>query len=995
MGKDTSQKDRRTEALHPDYFKVDERSLFDLYQETQRLAGALVFYESSKDKPTNYWSAFFEEASFYLQKVTSEEWKNDLSRQSPGQCPSHLGLFVAFLKLFGYAQHQLNSLTAAHLHFFYHKILGQERRGIRPDKVYVFFGLARNVEKYLLPRRTSLLAGKDSEGNDIIYTTDREVFLHHAKVVQSKAIHHWRTSDSSINAYPIANSLDGLGKPLQEGQGWYPFGHPDMSHTPASIGFGIGSPMLLLKEGRRVITISISLIDQRIASDIATLKPDELEAQFTAPEQWFSKAVQEIQYQEGKLSFVIQIEEADPPVVAFDKNQHGCPLHSMRWPLLKIVFRKGVTYRRYALLQSLQCTGVTIKVAVEKARSLLVRNDYGVLDASKAFQPFGYSPVLGANLYLGLEETFYKPITSYAVNIQWKGLPEDLKNYYEGYKGPTNSLVRTNEDFKVKAAIQYQRAWLAVINSTDNSLDFPLFDETLPLDTKAYAKEKIASKREMNREDGLIRLTLSSPPQAFGHTLYPIVYAKAILAQLQDKTAPIPHEPYSPVIESIDLSYTAEEDIDFSGVDTNFFRFFHIEPFGLDDISTEEKLVSVALLSGEFHHAGSLYLGLENIHPPQQLTIFFEIAEEIVQDKPDLGLYYLSETGWHPLPENLVLSDTTLGLKQTGILSLNLPADATSENTRMPLGYHWLSLTVPENPESFDRILSIRTNAVTCTLNYNPSLSGYEMNSLPPGSIKSFFRKKSEIKQVEQPYSSFGGRPAEREPDYFTRVSEKLRHKMRGITAWDMERLILEQFPEIYKVKCIQHADAEGTPSPGNIHIIVIPMIKPYDRSKTLKPMVPNSTLTKIREYITRLASPHARIKVTNPHYEEIQIVAVVNFNVQTDAGYYLEQLNRDLQYFLSPWVFQEDVEIPLGSKLNRSSIIAYIEARPYVNFIASIKLLKNNKVIQDHEIITDEHALIISTDTHKIEAIATDRVVCQTNQGIEQMIVDINFEIQ
>ena len=37
------------------------------------------------------------------------------------------------------------------------------------------------------------------------------------------------------------------------------------------------------------------------------------------------------------------------------------------------------------------------------------------------------------------------------------------------------------------------------------------------------------------------------------------------------------------------------------------------------------------------------------------------------------------------------------------------------------------------------------------------------------------------------------------------RISERLRHKGRAITRFDYERITLEQFPEIWKVKCINH----------------------------------------------------------------------------------------------------------------------------------------------------------------------------------------------
>jgi hypothetical protein len=67
------------------------------------------------------------------------------------------------------------------------------------------------------------------------------------------------------------------------------------------------------------------------------------------------------------------------------------------------------------------------------------------------------------------------------------------------------------------------------------------------------------------------------------------------------------------------------------------------------------------------------------------------------------------------------------------------------------------------------------------------------------------------------PYSSFGGRETEDTTEFYQRVSERLRHKERAITIFDYERLVLESFPEVYKVECVNPAgetelcDVQGT----------------------------------------------------------------------------------------------------------------------------------------------------------------------------------------
>ena len=313
----------------------------------------------------------------------------------------------------------------------------------------------------------------------------------------------------------------------------------------------------------------------------------------------------------------------------------------------------------------------------------------------------------------------------------------------------------------------------------------------------------------------------------------------------------------------------------------------------------------------------------------------------------------------------------------------------------MPKDTFWIMIAVKDGAENFDQILNVRTNGVSCTLVLKHFEEFETVDVLPPLSITAPLRKIKEIKKIEQPGSSFGGRATETTDEYFLRVSERLRHKTRGITVWDIERIVLEQFPGIYKVKCLQHVDSSNRIRPGSVHVIVIPFVNPYRETKILKPFVTNSTLTDIKEYIQKLSSPHAKFIVTNPEYEEIKIVAQINFNSQVDAGLYIKKMQTDLKYYLSPWAFRENNEIQLGSKLYRSSIIEFIESRPYVNFISSIQVFTNNRAIDDQVIDVDERTIIISSEDHQIEAIGSDGSRCQTNQGIEEMIVDINFEVQ
>jgi hypothetical protein len=991
MGKGTSQTERRLAALSTQQLKVDERSITDLYEEVQRTASAIKFYEGPGKVAARDWSVFFKDAQHYFNILSG----NNKSKSGIEQnCPPHLALLIAFLKLYGYTQDQLNDLTSWHLDFFYTKVLSERKRLATPDKVYVFFELARNVDQYVLAKGEKLLAGKNAKGENIIYTTDHKASLNQTIITQLKALHRAAEDDSSIYSFPAVNSADGYGKPLEAGQGWYPFGDvKKRTKVSAEIGFALASPLLLLKEGKRRVTISFTIEGERKKPSGSMVTSEQLVVQITAAGQWLTKNVKDLFYDRKRITLVIEFSEVDAEIVPFDRTIHGYYMSETKWPMLKVVFMPGYTFSHYKFLQSVRFTNITLTAEVEGTNSLVVKNDYGELDVNKAFHPLGFTPVRGSNFFVGIPETYAKPVEKIILRIIWKGLPENLKIYYEGYLGPTNSLVRGKEDYKIRASVRFQRKWYDILNAADPSGEYSLFDETITLNLPENVR---TTHYDAANEDGLIRLTLSSPMAAFGHTLYPAVYAKAIVTQLQNKDAPIPNEPYTPMVEYIEASYVSTERITVASSGDEAFQYFHIKPFGLEVFKGATRSASgLPLISDEFHHAGCLYIGFQNPTTPRQLSLFFEIREITLAEKAEPRYFYLGHTGWIPLTGNQILSDSTRGLKQTGIIVFNLPEDLSSRNSTMPAGSYWIMVAVKSGAENFDQIITIRTNGVPCTLVLNSPEEQEKTNTLPPLSITTLVKKIKEIKKVEQPYSSFGGRTTETNEEYFLRVSERLRHRSRGISAWDFERIVLDQFPDIYKVKCIPHSDIHGNIKPGSVHIIVIPYIDPYAKTKILKPFVNSTLLRSIREHIQKLSSPHIKFEVSNPEYEEVKVVAKINFNSDVDAGYYIRKMQTDLQYFLSPWAFKKTDDIQLGSTLYKSSIIEFIESRPYVNFISTIQVLANNLEVAGQLISLNEKTIMISSETHDIEAIGADGARCQTNQGIEEMIIDINFEVQ
>ena len=89
------------------------------------------------------------------------------------------------------------------------------------------------------------------------------------------------------------------------------------------------------------------------------------------------------------------------------------------------------------------------------------------------------------------------------------------------------------------------------------------------------------------------------------------------------------------------------------------------------------------------------------------------------------------------------------------------------------------------------------------------------------------------LKKVKQPNPSFGGKKQEEDTQLYQRSSERLRHKQRAITSWDYERLILQEFPEVYRLKCLNHYryDSGSVSNVSAGYVTLIPVAKSLSSS--------------------------------------------------------------------------------------------------------------------------------------------------------------------
>lgn len=759
-------------------------------------------------------------------------------------------------------------------------------------------------------------------------------------------------------------------------------------------------------------------------------------------------------WQGNILTLVVELSAGDEAVVSYHNKLKGAALTTydpltetvtpVNQPVAQILIDDTAlidSNSPYHYFRDATLTDLTIQVHVDEVRNLVIQNDLSVQNPAKPFQPFGPQPKAGSNLYIGSQEVFQKKLTELKLHLELEKTPPYTTNWLDVYAGydtahKPDALNDVNsEKFqpgKLAIAALRGQTWY----STTKTVDSTLFDSSvldLSEDLTDLGQDEFADTEPIEAwtpqsKNGFLRLQLAkgTARSDFLHDEYPRVLARQMLAaatnqytwvggankkkavigafyqqgnnykkaedyyvELTDE-AVIPKEPYLPVLQSLYLSYAAK-------ATKEHCQVFQLAPFdGFVRWGSEPPE-----FLPQFTHEGELLIGLQNLDPPTALPVFFQVAEETADaelEKATVHWSYLKpkENTWYSLSDRIV-SDTTNRLIRSGIVTLAIPADivSTVKSTLLDPNLHWIKASVSKNSGAICQIISVQTQAAQVTFTDQGNDPSHLAAPLDAGTIAKLLVPQSAIKKVEQPYASFGGQVKELPAHFYTRISEYLRHKGRAITIFDYERLVLEKFSDIYKVRCINHGQVVNNAQwqelvPGSVTLVVIPDLSQRSTNQDLQPKVNLSRLEEIEQYLAgkqaqsgkavlvSLSSAWATIKVVNPDYEQIQVQCQVAFKppYEVNFNYYKRQLDQDITRFLAPWTSNSAAEISFGGKLYRSSILNFVENLDYVDYVVDFKMYINTNSLGSR---TDVREATASTPRSILTSVAPDPT---TGQG-------------
>lgn len=1014
----TRQADRLDPHLDPASAPLDERNVGGLLRAAAALAAHLNYYGADPQLPSGDWRDFLPQPAGGESDAAYQTRLAALADGDDGTLPPHLALLVAAFQVAARPRALLNDFTRKHLDFQMQTVLGFAPRPPVADRVHVLVELKKGAAPLEIGTDALLAAGKDTRQQPLLYRPVRPMVATQARIASLRSVA--LGSDGRLRFAPVADSTNGLGAKLAtDPPSWHPFGvrrSDEVALPDAPVGFAVASAVLRLAEGSRQIDVSLDLDGIDPATHSGELFADAFEARLSGPKGWlgpFPIARADSALAAGNWAFSLRIDATQPAIVDASPALHQQAFPA-GLPVLQLMLKEGSS--AFGRLAGLGLRQARIGVKADGLRTLALESDFGQLDPKKAFLPFGPQPGVGTRFYVGCAEALGKRLSALSLQVGWQGAPttqEALSALYAHYSGQgslSSGVWAQAEWADAGGAHPAGPVCLAPAAGGRSLLDLSAASragQRRPYRwTTVYEAFARAGSAYARREAGFLRLRrgvasdtpIASTPRAgfitlaLNTDLLHAAWRSEAVAGLLATPKVILGEPWTPKAQEISLSYQAnagpsrvDDDSDASFANAEV-EFFHVDAFG---VSREHAWLSgrhpwltagaVPLLPPH-RDAGELLIGLSGLAPGDPLSLLFQVAEgsaDPLANAQRLSWAVLADNAWRPLASGAELTlDSSRDLRASGLVSVVLPTDATTDNTRLPTGLIWLRAAIATQPEAACRLVGVHANAFEAVFEDHANAAEHLASALPAGRIARFVAPAPTLKTVSQPYASFGGALQEDAAALARRAAERLRHRNRAIARWDYERLVLQAFPAVDRIKCIPHASDTSWLAPGHVRVVVVPDLRNRNAVDPLQPRVDLDTLERIKAFLLARAPmglDAATLAVRNPAYRAVQVDFKVAMRPGYAFSYYRAQINQALLRALSPWAFDTAGALEFGGRVLRSALVDFVEGLPWVDYVTDFRLCFADRPAEDRPELTPDapDVILVSAPEHLIAEVS------------------------
>lgn len=790
--------------------------------------------------------------------------------EESGDTDPALALLIAHVKNYANIAEAFNQRFAMLPDLYSREVLHVAPCEATPDNVQLVITPASGG--FTLRKGTAFAAG-----GELTYKTTQKEYISPMRIVSAQTIYkdesglHLQTLD--FENTDTAETLFTGGEELQTG--WQ-----------------IESPMLVLEEGRR--EVSVSLLSSRPQAESCTMQGFIL--QYATAEGW-TEAETSCRLSSNGLTFGFTIERDGAAPMPCTPDLHGI---ETAYPALRILTANGV-FPVWA--EGMEFEEVRIEVNVSGIRNFIFHNDLGDTDTAQPFAPFGMQAERGAWFMFGSGETGMKPLKEVTLTGTWQKLPETRNGFDDIYK---DYLDTDAASFRVKTAWLKDGSWLPCDNSEQDLFTFDVQGRFNParfvfvFSPEMPDTHSLGGSYEYSRDkDGFFRVTLDSPSIGFGHAAYRSRFTEVMMHNSRCKKKELwtlPQEPSMPMLADVEMAYKAE----LKAPLTSPKGEIRITPIALSETSEAPPREGAGRIFPLFPAPGLLCLAFAGAAGEQRIRLYFDMT--LPQDRlpyynprTDAALpsvwQYWNGTDWTDIPATDILADETTGLTKSGFVEINfsrnIPQSRTDGKDRL-----WLRAAIGGNASACLALRGVWTNSILVTAD------GGDGTSLPAGTIQGTAEEDPCIGSVTQPLPGFGGTPAKTEAQSAAHRTARISNRHRAVTRRDYEQILLEHFPEVDMSQCLSTAKESGG---GNAAEVCLTVFCRAEDSKYF--LSPPWKLNEMERTLRQYVPACVRLRVLNPVYEavEVKCSATLHFGVQ-DTGKVASNLTTIVENYFRPW---------------------------------------------------------------------------------------------
>lgn len=802
-----------------------------------------------------------------------------------GDTEPALALLIAYLKNYTGIADAFNRRLASLPELYRKEVLHARPAEAVPDNTYLIVTPAapsgspmRGREGFTLKEGTAFAAGED-----LLYKTTQDEYISPMRCVQADAICLPNPSRGGACIQALHFEDTSNAEPLFTGG------------ETLRTGWQIESPMLVLEEGRREVTVCLRLKDGNTPTD--TGKKQGFTLEYSTADGWMTvNAECCLLSDELRFGFTIDRDGAAPSPCM--EETHGIVT---TYPALRILTAKG-NYPTWA--EGLEFESVSIETNVSGIRNFILINELGETDTIQAVSPFGIQAERGAWFRIGLEEAGIKPLKELTLTGKWQKLPETkngLDQLYKDYPGVDASSFRIRTDYRKNDK------W----ESCEEDSPLFTFDHTGRLQDACITFSPNDNIDNLTADkDRIFRVTLDSPSIGFGTAAYRNLFTEVMVHNSRCKEKDmrtLPQEPTVPLLADMELSYKAETTIP--------IQSFSITPITLTEGTEAPPREGLGRLLPQSPSPYTLYFAFANAVGGRKIRMYIDLVLDKSQLpycclRPDnnavLTWSYWDGKAWTDILGKDIMAEETIALTRSGFIEITLEERINKKWTDSK-GLLWLRAAfmqggnsekpVKEKPSTL-AVRGIWTNCIRVTTD------GGDGTPLPVGTIQGTAEEDTRIGSVIQPLPGFGGRQAETEAQCAFRQTARMHNRHRAVTLQDYADILTEHFPELVKVRCFNVRREDGTRK-----TVITVFSRAEDETYFLSP---TWKLAEMERTLKQYASPFARVEVINPVYEQTVVHIKARLHEDTDdEDKVIRQLVVLAQNYLAPWKRKGDIPEP------------------------------------------------------------------------------------